>query len=274
MALFARKVFKAEVIRGVDLEAKTLLLGDRVTVGSGPSDTLRLEAPGIVPGHVTFQRSEDGKGWGYFTTDRSSTGVDRGNPRTGRVRAGMWFDLGFETRLALSKVPAPADLQDSAASGEKTEIPLGVALPVLGLMAVGAAAVVTMAGGSDPAAATLRTTAWFNGAADLAPAVEACLAAGLSPEAATIAGTDALATDALYRAALTDPGAADALRREVRAVIAEAHLLAGENRADDAARAIRRMENVLPVGNGDCPILQAARTDLAVLTMMADRARN
>ena len=41
----------------------------------------------------------------------------------------MWFDLGFETRLALSKVAAPADLSENADTGEKKEIPLAVALP-------------------------------------------------------------------------------------------------------------------------------------------------
>ena len=140
-------------------------------------------------------------------------------------------------------------------------------------MAVGAMAVMNMAGGSEPETSGLRTTVWFIGSADLRPAIETCLATGLSPEA-RLSDTDAQSTDALFRAALTDPEAIDPLQQKVRAVIAETHLLAGENRAEDAARAIRRMENVLPVGNGDCPILRAARTDLAVLTLMAERAQN
>lgn len=273
MSLFARKVLEVEVTRGVDLESKTLLIGDRITIGSGETDTLRLEAPGIYAAHLTFQRAEDGKNWEYFTTDRGITAVDKGNPRTGRARAGMWFDLGYETRLSLSKVPAPADLAEKTETGEKKEIPLAVALPVLGLMAVGAMAIINMANGSEPDATGLRTTPWFLGSADLGPAIETCLTTGLSPEARN-SGADGLAPDALFRAALTNPEAIDPLQQKVRAVIAETHLLAGENRAEDAARAIRRMENVLPVGNGDCPILSAARTDLAVLTLMAERAQN
>jgi hypothetical protein len=272
MGLFMPKILQAEVTGGVDLESSVLFTGDRITVGSGAGDTLRLGAAGIVPGHLTFEKGAGGH-WEYFSADRGVTGIDRGNPRTGRVRPGMWFDLGYETRLTLTRVPAPPEIAEKTGAGEKTTVPVGIALPVLGLMVVGAAAAMNFSGGSKGTSG-LRTTPWFTGAADIAPALETCLDSGLSPEAASISGNDALSADADFRAALRDPDAGSALAQRVRGVIAETHLLTREGRYDEAARSIRRMENVLPVGNGDCPILAAARADLTVLTIQADRAFN
>ncbi|MGB3313215.1 MAG: hypothetical protein WBB85_02290, partial [Albidovulum sp.] len=57
------------------------------------------------------------------------------------------------------------------------------------------------------------------------------------------------------------------LSGKVLALIADAHLLLLENKALEASGSLRRLEYVLPVGNGDCPILSAARLDLAILEL-------
>ena len=69
MRFLAPKGFRAEVTEGIDLEHGIMLTGQRVTVGSGPGDTLRLGASDVVPGHLTFEKRADGKGWEYFTSD-------------------------------------------------------------------------------------------------------------------------------------------------------------------------------------------------------------
>ncbi|CAN0606640.1 unnamed protein product, partial [Ectocarpus sp. 12 AP-2014] len=52
MSFLAPKGLRAEVTEGIDLENAVMLIGQRVTVGSGPGDTLRLGAADIVPGHL------------------------------------------------------------------------------------------------------------------------------------------------------------------------------------------------------------------------------
>lgn len=281
LSMFSQKVFRAEITRGVDLESRVYLVGDRLTVGTGADDDLRLGAPGIVPGQLTFERQKTGSGWEYFSSDRGLTQVKSGNPRTGRVTAGLWFDLGGDTRLEISKAPLPDHLRQETKVSDKTEIPLGIALPILGLMVVGAGFLTSSFGGASQRA-ELRTTDWFTAQAPLEPAIEICVAAGLSPEAAAISSAGNTSLDALYRRyqVLIDQNkeegrkTLDDLTKLVRGIIAESHLLILENRPMAASETLLRLENVLPVGNGECPILAASRSDLALLALRAGRARN
>ncbi len=271
LSLFTPKVLCAEVTGGIDLESRVLLTGDRVTVGSAPGDGLRLGARNIVGAHLTFQRQKGSDAWEYFSSDRGHTAVDKGNPRTGPVRPGMFFVLGGETRIDIVKTDAPADLATRAKGEKGKTVPLGVALPMMGLMVVGFALYMGSLAGGGSDRSTLRTTPWFDGSAALEPAIETCLASGLSPEARALTpGTNATEPDALFRAALASDGGEKAranLAAKVRGLIADSHLLAHENRLLEASRTLRRLEYVLPVGNGDCPILSAARLDLAILEL-------
>ena len=275
LSLFAPKVLRAEVVDGIDLEAEVLLTGNRITIGSGSRDDLVLGARHVVESHLTFIRADGSKTWEYFSSDRGQTLVDQGNPRTGTVRPGMWFNLGGETRISIEKIVAPADFIEDTPKGEKKTVPMGVALPLMGLMLLGVAFVTTNLGGSDRGQNDLATLGLFTGDAPIDPLLDRCIAAGLSPSAQTLAGGDPNAKDALFRAILNQPEASDALRQqlagEIRNIIAESHLLARENKGIEASRNLRRLENVMPVGSGDCPILRAARFDLAILEMQGGR---
>jgi hypothetical protein len=272
----AQKVLRAEVTAGVDLESGVLLTGERITIGTGSNDTLRLGARNVVPGHLTFHRQRGSAAWEYMTSDRGQTAVDAGNARTGPVRAGMSFVLGGETRIELRRVPAPPDLAKTETSTGGTTVPLPIALAAMAAMTVAFALYLGGLGGDRADGSALRTTQWFDGTASVEDALAACLASGLGPEARGLASrTGAAEPDALFRASL--PGTPDAaaaraaLAAQVRGLIAESHLLLRENRALDASRTLRRMENVLPVGTGDCPILSAARLDLAILELEGGR---
>jgi len=281
LSFLAPKVLRVEVTEGVDLESGVILRGDRITVGSGPTDTLRLGAGNVVSEHLTLIRPAGSKNWEYFTSDRGQTAVDKGNSRTGTVRPGMWFRLGNETRVDILRVPAPADMGEEDKTEGKKEVPLTVALPVMAAMLVAFALYLSSFGSTNESSgASLRTAGWFVGATPLEPALDTCLEAGLSPEAASIsARVETSAPDALFRAYAgskgTDPDRAGVIRDElitqVRKLIAETHFLANENRFTEASDILRRLENVLPVGNGNCPILSAARYDLAVLELRGER---
>ena len=272
----APKVLCAEVTEGVDLESSVLLTGERVTVGIGAGDSLRLGARNVVPGHLTFQRQGGGSAWEYFTADRGQTTVDRGNARTGPVRPGMSFVLGGETRIEIRRVPAPPDLSAGDTAGGDRTVPMPIALSAMAAMTLAFALYLGGFGQGTPNAGGLRTTAWFDGSASVEDALAPCLASGLSPEARALAAATTMAEpDALFRAAISGaPGAAAAradLATRVRGLIVETHLLYREGKALDASRTLRRLENVLPVGNGDCPILSAARLDLAILELRGGR---
>lgn len=272
-SFLASRVLAAEVTAGIDIESRVILSGERVTIGTGAGDTLRLGAPNVVPGHLTFQRAQGSSGWEYATSDRGHTTVDRGNPRTGLLRPGMWFVLGGATRIEIVRTAGPAGPRDTLKSAESKTVPLTIALPIMALLVAASIAVLRLNAGSN-ADEELSTAAWFTGNEPIDGALEACLASGLSPEtralgAAAVAGDQ----DALFRTALTAPAASAGaatvrLASEVLGIIAESHLLAREGRNLDASFALRRLENVLPVGNGDCPILRAARIDLAILELM------
>ena len=276
LGIFKPKVLRAEVTAGLDLESGVLLTGERITVGTGPGDDLRLGAQNVVAGHLTFQRTKTGGPWEYFSSDRGHTAVSNGNPRTGPVRPGLSFVLGGETRIDILSVPAPADLENNETAGSGTTVPLTVALPLMGAMLVAFALYIGALSGGSEGSGGLRTTPWFEGTSRIETALETCLASGLSPEARAL-GSAATSgqPDALFRASLAaesaDPGRQAEVRADLAAKvlghIADAHLLLRENKPLEASGSLRRLEYVLPVGNGDCPILSAARLDLAILEL-------
>lgn len=281
MSFLSPKALRAEVTEGIDLESEVFLTGDRITIGASPNDTLTLGAGQVVPEHLTLIRQPGAKQWEYFTSDRGQTQVDRGNPRTGTVRPGMWFRLGPETRIDISRAPLPADLLTDADGKEaKKEVPLPVALGIMAVLLVAFGAYVSSMGSSSDTGASLNTAAWFAGAAPLAPSLDTCLATG-AQQAAANGGirVPPSAPDALFRAHValngSDPDRAATLKadlaRDIQATFAQAHLLVRESRFFDAADTLRRLENVLPVGTGNCPILSAVRGDLAVLEMQGAR---
>jgi len=271
------KGLRAEVTEGIDLEYGVTLAGNRVSIGTGPGDDLRLGAGDVVPGHLTFERRDDG-GWDYFTSDLGVTEIDRGNPRTGKVRAGMWFRLGAETRIDLQRCAAAPVPQSEAAGtegeGPKT-VPLALALPLMAAMAGGALFFMVAAGGGERVQSGLRSAAFVTGSADLEPAIEACLSTPHAPGRAVAATDPASPYWRVMAFRDTDPAAARLAQADlvgaVRELLADAFLLARENRYLDASRTLRRMENVLPVGPVSCPILTATRFDLALLEISASR---
>jgi len=273
MTFLASKGLRAEVTEGIDLEYGVTLSGDRISIGTGPGDDLRLGAGDVVPGHLTFERRTDG-GWDYFTSDLGLTEVDRGNPRTGKARAGMWFRLGGETRIDLARCAAApvAPAESGAEEGPKT-VPLAIALPLMAAMAGGAIFFMLAAGSGERGPSGLRTAPFVTGAADLEPALETCLATSRTPGRAVAASDPASPYWRVMAFRDTDPAAARLARADldtaVREILADAFLLARENRYLDASSALRRMENVLPVGTARCPILTASRFDLALLEVSA-----
>jgi hypothetical protein len=266
MALFGPKGFAAEVTEGIDLESRVTLTGERITVGTGMNDDLCLGAGDIVGAHLSFQRREDGK-WEYFTSDRGQTEIDKGNPRTGLLRAGMWFRIGHETKITIKRAALP----EEAKSEGSAMVPLSIAIPAMVAVVVFVLAVVLMRGGSDTGENGLRTAAWYSGAADMTPALETCLSHDLAPPAsATVSAADGAFWTIM---ALPDKSSSDAreakshLHSILQGILSETHLLSHENRNLEASHALRRIEYVLPLGRLSCPILSAARVDLALLEL-------
>ncbi|MEM9477391.1 MAG: hypothetical protein AAGA71_19035 [Pseudomonadota bacterium] len=274
-SMFAPKILRVEVTEGIDLESGVYVTGDRITIGTGPGDTLSLGAGDIAAEHLTLIRREDGKGWEYFTSDRGITQIDKGNPRTGSVRAGMWFRLGNETRIDIKRVPMPPELAKAATGDEgKQEVPLVVALPIMALMLAAFGWYFMSLQGGGSSAASLRTTGWYLGTADIEPAIDACLASGLDPtDPASARAVPANVPSADFRRYLAtqDAETKSNLIATVRRTIVDSHLLANEGRFGDAARGLRSLERILPVGDGDCPVLEAARTDFAIYQLRAER---
>lgn len=280
LSFLTAKVLRAEVTEGIDLESGAFLTGDRITIGTGPGDTLVLGSADIVAEHLTFVRAVGAKTWDYFSSDRGATAVDKGNPRTGTVRPGMWFRLGNDTKLEILSVAALEDLASSKDDAQKSEIPLAVALPIMGLMLIGFMLYILSIGNSVPTTEGLRTTPWFNGQAAIEPALDECLATGVSQTTENgVVMVERTAPDALFRAFIEaqaiSPDAAPAIRDQlaasIRKSIARAHLLAQEGQYLEASQTLRRLENVLPVGLGKCSILSAARSDLAILELRSGR---
>ncbi len=275
MHFFAPKGLRAEVTEGIDLENAVMLSGQRVSVGSGPGDTLRLGAADIVPGHLTFERRADGRGWDYFTSDHGATQVDKGNPRTGPVRAGMWLRLGQETRIDLASAPLP-----KAPPGEKidqdapTTVPMPVALGIFGAILVGVLFATGGLGGKSDNK-PYRTSQWAAGAGDLGLALDECLSKTVTPNRAIAASDPAAAFWRVMTLRNSNPTAAtDAhgdLQNDIREILADAHLLSLENNDLEASQTLRRLEYVLPVGAENCPILTASRFDLALMEVRGSR---
>ncbi len=275
MSFLGPKGLRAEVTEGIDLEQGVTLAGPRITIGSGPNDTLRLGAADIVPGHLTFERRSDGSGWDYFSSDRGITQTDKGNPRTGPVRPGMWIRLGRETRIDLVRAALPATPAGETSDEVPTTVPMPVALGLLG--ALGVAALVFIANSSDTGGSGIRlqTTDWVTGTESLTPAIETCLQTTDTPGRA-VAATDPANT--FWQAVSfrqTDPARAARaqtdLTDEISKILASAHLLSRENRDLEASATLRRLEYVLPVDAADCPILTASQFDLAVLELLGSR---
>lgn len=269
------KGLRAEVTEGIDLEQGVTLTGQRITIGSGPHDTLRLGAADVVPGHLTFERRADGKGWDYFTSDRGVTQVDRGNPRTGIVRAGMWLRLGRETKIDMQRAALPAAADGDVSDATPATVPMPAALGIMGLMAVVAVFLVVGAGGGGSRTISLKTTRWVTGADDLAPALERCLEETTLPGRAVAASDPASPFFRVMEYRQTDPARASAAEAElagkIREILANAHFLSRGNKPLEASGTLRRLEYVLPVGVANCPILTASRFDLALLEVRGSR---
>jgi hypothetical protein len=268
MALFGGKGFRIEVVDGIDIESSIVLSGDKMTIGTGPSDTLRLGEADVLPAQLTFQRR--GGAWDYFVNDRGLTQVKKGHPRAGAVAVGQEFRLGSSARLIVKRTDAPVE----AAAGAKTTIPIVIALPLLALVILGVFVVVTALRGTDGSGGgQLATTRWFTGAEPLGAALDTCLAAVTADDAVPVART---APDWAFRAWAsapdkTAPDATDArsaLLAQIDEAITQAHFLRDAGGARDASALYRRIENVIPLGNRACPILAATRRDLAVLELM------
>ena len=275
--MLTQKGIKVEVVEGVDLEESVFLAGERVSVGSGADDALRLGGGRIVPGHVVFARSETGRGWEYFTSGAGEVEVSSGNPRTGPVRPGLTFRLGADTVLKITREALPADLRDRGGDAKK-EIPLAIALPVMAACVIGFGVYVqALTGGGSAAATALRTTPWLTDLPGYGRALDTCLEAAGADTAQRV---PADAPDAAFRAysaaaAAGRTGALPELRlalgRQVRSLIVDAHLLAGEGRFAEAAATLRDVPPMLPTGSETCPITSAARADHSVFRHRADR---
>ena len=274
------KGLRAEVSEGIDLEQGVTLAGQRITIGSGPADNLRLGAADIVPGHLTLERRQDGSGWDYFSSDRGVTQVDKGNPRTGAVRPGMWIRLGRETRIDLVRTAIAVDDDFTPTKGSADAVPTTVPMPVaLGILgAIGFVALVAglgLGGGSSGGENGLETNRWVSGASDLSPALDDCLD-GTHQAARAVQSDDP--ASAFWRVVAyrgNDPAQATVaeaeLTRQVADILAASHLLYQESKYLEASTHLRRLENVLPVGQVDCPILDASRYDLALLELLGSR---
>lgn len=268
------KGLRAEVTEGIDLENAVMLTGKRVTVGSGSGDTLRLGAADVVPGHLTFERRADGRGWDYFTSDRGVTQIDKGNPRTGQVRPGMWLRLGRETRIDLSRTALPAAAQREGDS-EPASVPMPVAFGILAAIGLAVAVSAGALGGSGSRDLSLQTTPLVSGGQVLSAALDVCLATTVRPDRAIAASDPASAFWRVMAYRNSDRQRAEAakteLDAEVRHILAAAHLLHRESKELEASQTLRRLEYVLPVGSADCPILRASRFDLALLEVRGTR---
>jgi hypothetical protein len=276
--MFARKALRAEITEGVDLEEGAFLTGERLSVGTGPEDDLRLGGAGIVPGHVVFAKGEKGV-WEYFTSGAGSVEVSSGNPRTGRLRPGMTFRMGPDTVMKVTRAVPPAELAETGAAGEGAkEIPLAVALPVMALFVIGAGvAAQMMSGGGRDAETVFATAPWLAELPRYGAALDRCLeraGEGAVPRVPRDAPDAAFHAYAAARA----EGRADALAelrlalgRQVRSEIVDAHLLVQEGRYGDAAATLRRVPPMLPTGNDPCPINAAARADASALERRAER---
>ena len=275
--MFGAKAFRVEVIDGVDLEEAIFLTGERVTIGSGQDDNLRLGGARIVPGHVVFAKSEAGKGWEYFTSGAGEVEISSGNPRTGPVKAGVTMTLGPDTVIKITREALPEELQE-AAEDEKKEIPLSIALPVMAVFVVAFVIYIQiLTGGGGNSGPGLRTQTWLTNLPNYGQALDVCLEAA-GPE--TVERVPAGAPDAAFRAysaAVVQGREADlpdlrlALGRQVRAMIVDAHLLLRENRFAEAADTLSAVPAMLPTGHAACPINSAARADFSVLERRASR---
>jgi hypothetical protein len=272
MALFGGKGFRIEVVDGIDIESAITLSGDKVTVGTGAQDSLRLGEADVLPAQLTFQKR--GQTWDYFVSDRGRTEVSKGHLRTGALAVGQEFRLGSNARLVVKRTDAPVE---TATAGKRT-IPIAIALPLLALVVLGVFVVSTALRSTDSGGGALATTRWFTDAEPLDAALDTCLAAVTETDATPVART---APDWAFRAwaSAADKAGPEAtaaradLLGQIDEAITRAHFLWDGGAPAEASDLYRRIENVIPLGNRPCPILAATRRDLAVLEMM-DRNGN
>ena len=270
---FSARGLRAEVTEGIDLEQGVTLTGARITIGSGPRETLRLGATDVAPAHLTFERRADGKGWDYFTTDQGFTEVDHGNPRTGKVRAGMWFRLGHETRIDLVRADVPATTEPGSDDTPNT-VPLPVALGILGALAA-VAVFVSVGIGGNSSGPSMQTTGYVTGADDLATALESCLQETVRAQRAVASNDPASPYFRIMEYRGSEPARATSaqadLTEKVRGLLADAHFLLRENKLLEASGTLRRLEYVLPVSVANCPILAASNFDAALLEVRGSK---
>lgn len=276
MSLFGPKMFRVEVIHGVDLEEHVFLKGSKITVGSASSDDLTLVGDRIVPENVTFIPSSNGKGWEYFTSGAGLVSTNRGNPRAGRVHTGLVMTLGTDTKISVTQVAAPAELIEEAASTESTEVPLSVAVGILLALGVGCALFLSILLGSpESTSSNYATSGYANRTANLGADLDSCLQAAGGD---TLQLVPASAPDAMFRAysaasVADEQGKMTELRTDIgkmlRRTIVDAHLMISQGEHQLAANKLREISLALPIENKPCPVRSAARRDAAVLDRMA-----
>ena len=277
MALFGPKIFRIDVIHGVDLEEHVYLQGSKITVGSHGNDDLTLVGDRIVAEHVTFVPGSNGKGWEYYTSGAGLVETNRGNPRSGKVGAGLVMTLGTDTKIKISQVAAPEELREEAASAESTEIPLSTAIVILLALVVGFGVFISVfLGGSGSSGSSLATSGYYNRTQDLAGALDTCLEEAGEETARLVPAGSPDAMFRRYSAAVvsddTDTMAEMRLQigRMLRRTIVDAHLMITQGEHQKAADKLREISLALPIDNSPCPIRSAARRDSAVLDRMAN----
>lgn len=267
--LLTPKVLCVEVIRGLDIEQIIPLVGDRVTIGTAASDTLRLTDDTVEDCHIVFQKAEGKSGWEYYSGDHARTAVDRGNPRVGRVRAGMEFSIGEFTGLRVVKTIAKGRefTCDDAASPK--EVPLAVAVPLMALF--GAAAVFAMAFASGPSGGgspSLYSSYWYHAPDEFKPFMDACLADADPAQHARIVPANAPSAS-FQRWISSDESAAstyrDRLADELRNHTVAAHLLWREDAHDAAKESLTRLLRAMPLDPEICPLVEAVLEDIATI---------
>lgn len=277
--LFEPKVFCLEVTQGIDIEKKTYLNGTRVTIGSGDSDTLHIGASDVCQGHLVFQRPNSRSDWEYQSSDAGLTQVRRGNPRSGKLRAGQSFQIGATTRISVRRIATPADLKEQAGGDGKTELPLYAALAAIALISfAGVFAANAMTGGDRSALSEASEThRWFEAPTTFTPELKECLA---SAEASwRVERIPMSEPDALFHSWLESRLIADGretmffekLRKELGQAVVKAQILIQGGDRRGGAEALREIENRLPISAQDCPITRAARADIAALELTLSR---
>lgn len=275
LSFLAPKGLRAEVTGGIDLEQGIVLTGNRITIGSGPDDDLRLGAADVVHGHLTLERRADGSGWEYFASDRGITAVEGGNPRTGLLRAGLTIQLGRETQIEMVRAALPVT-EYGADDSVPTTVPLPIALGILGGLAVVAFVAMTiLGGGGGTSELSMQTTRLLTAPRAVEQALETCMSQTRQPSVWIAADDPGHRFWQVMALRDSDPTNANLalgeLAADIRSILTDAHLLARAGRQLEASTTLHRLEYVLPLGDASCPILDASRFDFALLELRGNR---